>query len=163
VQKVGVFVNESFSFIMSKVKNCNLTYIQLHGAESPELVLRLRNKNLNVIKVLFIEKKPYIEDAKLYNASAYLIEHGKGKLPGGNAVEWNWTLVKEFGNQFPLILAGGLSPTNISYAISISEPDAVDTCSGVESKPGKKDFEKVKLFTNSILKANISKQLRNIF
>lgn len=91
--KVGVFVNETFSRIMDRVENCFITAVQLHGQESPELVSRLRKENLMVIKALFSEGKPTLNDVLNYNASAFLVECGKGVLPGGNALQWNWEKV----------------------------------------------------------------------
>jgi len=81
VKTVGVFVNESFSSIMNYVKRCHLSTVQLHGQESPELVRRLCNQNLQVIKALFIDGNPSLKDAENYPASAFLVECGQGKLP----------------------------------------------------------------------------------
>jgi len=163
---VGVFVNETFSDIMQKVKTCHLKAVQLHGNESPELVRRLCKKNLLVIKALFVEGSPSIEEAANYKASAYLVECGKGKLPGGNALEWNWEKARDFGEQYPFILAGGLAPENIARALTASMPDAVDVSSGVESSPGRKDFRRIKSFTEALLLCSDKidrKNIRRIF
>ena len=147
---VGLFVNESFSFIMHRVKACGLKSVQLHGQESFELVEALRKENILVIKALFAERKPELKDADKYNASAYLVECGKGKLPGGNAVEWDWKKAKAFGEKYPFVLAGGLKPDNVCQAVSDSVPDAVDVSSGVESFPGRKDPGKVEAFIKAV-------------
>ena len=163
VKTVGVFVNESFLTIMHKVEFCRLNAVQLHGRESPELVSRLQKENLIVIKALFTEGKPTIEEAENYEASAFLVECGKGVLPGGNAIEWNWEKVKSFGCKYPLILAGGLAPDNVSNAISVSMPDAVDVSSGVESGPGQKDLGKVMSFLKAVSMYKIEKNFRKVF
>jgi len=164
VSSVGVFVNCTFSHIMQKVENCRLTAIQLHGQESPALVQRLVNEGLNVIKVLFIATEPRLYAADNYDASAFLIEHGTGKLPGGNARIWDWGDIRQFSLSYPLILAGGLAPENVADAILMSKPDAVDVSSGVESAPGIKDMKKVEAFINAVTHAQIKgKALRNIF
>lgn len=147
---VGLFVNESFSFIMQRVKACGLKGVQLHGQESFELVEALRKENILVIKALFAERKPELKDADKYNASTYLVECGKGKLPGGNAVEWDWKKAKAFGEKYPFVLAGGLKPDNVCQAVSDSVPDAVDVSSGVESFPGRKDPVKVEAFIKAV-------------
>ncbi len=157
ITTVGVFVNESFSYIKDKVDKCSLKAVQLHGQEPPELVDLLRKENLTVIKVLFIDKKPSLEEAPLYNASAYLVECGGGRLPGGNALEWNWENAKGFGERYPLVLAGGLSYENIKHAVSASMPDAVDVSSSVEIKPGKKDLAKVESFIDEVARCQIEK------
>ena len=163
IMKIGVFVNETYAGIMEKVESCKLNGAQLHGNESPQLVESLLKENLIVIKALFAEKKPFLNEAAKYHPSAYLAECGSGDLPGGNALEWNWKKARRFGEQYPLILAGGLSPENISRAIYESMPDAVDISSGVESQPGKKDLHKVKSFISAVLNCNIDKNFKSIF
>lgn len=161
--RVGVFVNEPFSRIMDHVDACGLTAVQLHGQESPDLVVRLRKKNIVVIKALFSERSPSLEDISRYNASAFLVECGKGKLPGGNALEWDWRLAKEFSEQYPVLLAGGLSSNNVAHAIKACGPAAVDVSSGVESAPGRKDLLKVNAFVNAVCRCSSGKKLKKIF
>jgi len=150
VYTVGVFVNESFSAIMRRVDCCGLKAVQLHGQESPALAGRLRHQNLVVIKALFIHGVPDISLAADYPASAFLVESGKGPLPGGNALAWDWNAVKDFSTKFPAILAGGLCPDNIARAVSAAHPDAVDISSGVESTPGQKDHKKITALMNAL-------------
>lgn len=168
VQKIGVFVDKTFDFIMEKVHRCGLTGVQLHGDEASGLIEQLVQENLLVIKVLFTQKNPHLSHVSHYKASAYLVECGKGKLPGGNARVWNWSEAFEFGIKYPFILAGGLDPSNVVEAISLSLPDAVDVSSGVERSPGKKDLSKVKDFisaTHSVSEKYMihKKQIRKIF
>ena len=163
VKTVGVFVNETFSSIMNRVECCQLSAVQLHGQESPELVRRLCNQNLQVIKALFIDGNPSLKDAENYPASAFLVECGQGKLPGGNALQWNWDQARSFGEKHPLIIAGGLSPENVSHAIKVSSPHAVDVSSGVESNPGNKDIGKVAVFLNTVFRCGFHKKAKKIF
>jgi phosphoribosylanthranilate isomerase len=163
IKTVGVFVNETFSNIMRRVDRCRLSAVQLHGQESPSLISRLRKENLLVIKVLFINDQPSLNDVSNYDASAFLLECGKGKLPGGNALEWNWESAKDFGNRYPLIIAGGLTPENVSYAIKVSAPHAVDVSSGVERSPGRKDLAKVAAFMNAVSQHHLKNNFKYIF
>ena len=161
IATVGVFVNETFDTIMDHVQFCGLTAVQLHGRESPELVTRLRTENLRVIKVLFEEKAPSMDEISSYDADAYLVECGKGVLPGGNALTWNWGKAKPIGEKYPLILAGGLSPDNVVAAVTGGLPDAVDVSSGVEITPGIKDVEKIKKFIDTVSGLASNKDLPN--
>jgi phosphoribosylanthranilate isomerase len=163
VGKIGVFVDESFDGIMEKVHRCGLTGVQLHGMEPPELIDRLIHENLLVIKGLFTQKEPNISSVFLYKASAYLVECGKGKLPGGNAMAWNWSQAFDFGIKNPFILAGGLDPKNVVQAINQCSPDAVDVSSGVEICPGHKDITKVRDFISATRRVSGKNILRNIF
>jgi phosphoribosylanthranilate isomerase/indole-3-glycerol phosphate synthase/phosphoribosylanthranilate isomerase len=163
VKRVGVFVDETFASIMQKVEICGINAVQLHGNEPPELVTCLRRENLIVIKALFFENKPSLEDAVNYEASAFLAECGKGALPGGNALSWDWEKAKIISGKYPLILAGGLTPENVFHSISLCLPDAVDVSSGVESAPGIKNIEKAKLFISRMSESSPAKRPRRIF
>ena len=163
VATVGVFVSESFSFIMKKVQRCMLDTVQLHGQESPELVTRLRKEKLTVIKTLFLRSMPSFEYAKDFEPSAFLVECGSGALPGGNAVSWNWERATHLVENYPVILAGGLSLENVSNAVNQSNPDAVDVSSGVEISPGMKDSAKVKAFIHAVSMSSLNRKTRRIF
>ncbi len=160
---VGVFVNESFSFIMEKVQHCFLKAVQLHGRESPQLVRRLRKENITVIKTLFVNSVPTFDSAIYYEPSAFLVECGGGVLPGGNALSWNWENARFLVKNHQVILAGGLNPENVGKAILKSTPDAVDVSSGVEFGPGRKDISKVEAFIKAVSRCNRKRKTRRIF
>lgn len=140
---VGVFVDEPFERIMAVAAETGITAVQLHGNEPQELLRRLRREGLFVIKALFADREPGIEQAPHYPASAILAECGRGPLPGGNAQVWDWGQAAAVGSHHPLILAGGLTPENAPRAFRAALPDALDVSSGVEAAPGRKDLGKV--------------------
>jgi len=77
------------------------------------------------------------------------------KIRGGTGKTCNWDLAvrgKDFG--IPIILSGGLTPSNIEKAISSVKPFAVDVNSGVEKRPGKKDYLLMRELMDKIRKAN---------
>ena len=144
---IGVFVDNSLEDILEKVKRCALKGVQLHGKEPPDLVEQLKKEHLFVIKALFAAKEPYLSRAKEYStASALLVEYGKGILPGGNAESWNYELSCRIDMKSPIIIAGGLSPDNVTKAVKTVRPFGVDVSSGVEKSPGMKDIHKVGAF-----------------
>lgn len=147
----GVFVNASMEFIMDQVKACSLKAVQLHGRETPRLAEDLAAEGLLVIKALFAQTSPYFDETASYpHASAFLAEHGKGRLPGGNAQIWNWEDLNKINRDKAVFLAGGLDPDNVARAIAAVNPDGVDVSSGVERAPGKKDMDKVRAFLNQV-------------
>jgi len=148
IRTIGVFVNESFRNIIKTVQACGLKGVQLHGKESPELVTRLSQTGIIVIKAVFAAKKPLLTtaDTTYCNASFLLAEYGKGRLPGGNAETWDYNSVYRLARKKPLVLAGGLDPDNIAQAIRSVRPAGVDVSSGVEKSPGIKDPDRVKAF-----------------
>jgi phosphoribosylanthranilate isomerase len=143
VAAVGVFVDAGFSFVMSRVERCGLSMAQLHGRESPRLASRLQAEGVGVIKALFVDGRPGLDDAAAFDVDGYLVECARGPLPGGNAMAWDWGAARDFGGRHPLVLAGGLSPDNVADAIGAGLPSAVDVSSGVEASPGRKDPDKV--------------------
>ena len=143
VAAVGVFVDAGFSSIMSRVERCGLSMAQLHGREPARLAARLRAEGVGVIKALFVDGRPGLEEATAYDVDGYLVECARGPLPGGNAMAWDWGAARDFGSRHPMVLAGGLSPDNVADAICAGRPASVDVSSGVEASPGRKDPDKV--------------------
>lgn len=156
VAKVGVFVDAPKDTVLETVRAAGLTAVQLHGGETPAMVAELKATGLMVIKALFAAKAPGVELADTFGADAVLFEQGAGRLPGGNAEIWDYSLARRSGlirrsdlgrKQTlgpPLILAGGLAPDNVTGAIAKARPDAIDLSSGVEASPGRKQIELVK-------------------
>ena len=159
---VGVFVNENFEKIMATVETGRLRAVQLHGQESPDLVEALSAEGLIVIKALFVDGRPALDQAARYPASGFLVECAGGPLPGGNALQWTWSDARRISSDRPVVLAGGLSPENVGEAIEAGIPDAVDVSSGVETAPGQKDIDKVTAFCRAVA-ANDQITPRRIF
>jgi phosphoribosylanthranilate isomerase len=151
VAAVGVFVNTDKDALLHTIDACGLDAVQLHGQESPRWVDDIsRSTNAGIIKVLFAQRAPMLSDAAGYDIKGFLVECGKGRLPGGNAMAWDWAIAEEFALHYPLILAGGLSPENVAAAIATCLPDAVDASSSLEAEPGLKDMDKVKRFIEAV-------------
>ena len=163
VRSVGVFVDESFSRIMALVGYCRLQAVQLHGRESPKLASRLAAEGLLVIKALWVDGYPSLENASMYPKAAFLVEGRRGKLPGGNALEWNWRVAAGPEHNFPLIIAGGLTPENVMQAAEQSGASALDVSSGVESRPGRKDLDRVREFLTRAARCHTNKKQWRIF
>jgi phosphoribosylanthranilate isomerase len=154
VAKVGVFVNSLAKGIVATASRVGLTAAQLHGDEGPEFLVSLGN--LPVIKAFrckestldcvraFLDQIPEAS----HPAAILLDAHAPGTY-GGTGQVLDWKALANERNKLlgiPLILAGGLTPHNVAEAIQIARPDAVDTASGVESAPGKKDPDQVRAF-----------------
>ena len=135
---------------MATVDVGGLRAVQLHGQETPALVEALSAESLIVIKALFVNARPGLDQAPHYPAAAFLVECAGGRLPGGNAMQWDWSEARRLLSEKPVVLAGGLTPDNIEQAIRDGDPDAVDISSGVESTPGRKDLGKVIAFCRAV-------------
>ena len=69
---------------------------------------------------------------------------------GGTGKTFNWDIAIDAKQQGHLMLAGGLTPENAADAVRKVKPDALDVCSGVETKPGEKDLAAVERFIQNV-------------
>ena len=142
VAKVGVFMDQAAAEVNAIARDCGLTVIQLHGAESPDYC---RLMALPVIKVFRVgpEARPVTEGYR-QAAAAFLLDTYQPGIAGGTGQAFDWGLVNSLSLPGPLILAGGLNPDNIQAAIRQTRPYPVDVNSGVEIRPGRKDIDAVR-------------------
>lgn len=147
IKKVGVFVNASSETIGEKVKQYKLDAIQLHGQEAPEQCQEIRAHNVLVIKAFPVgDKLEYQHIKRYHNAADFFLFDTKGKYHGGNARRFDWNILRDYDQQTPFFLSGGLTAEHIDEAKTLKDMNiaAVDLNSGVESAPAVKDIEKVK-------------------
>jgi phosphoribosylanthranilate isomerase len=145
---VGVFVNATAAEIHDTLDMCVLDQAQLHGTEPPEVLQSLGNK---AFKALRPANQDDLEDTLEHyptrsEAPAWLVDAYRVGEYGGTGLTANWTLAAGLAQQAPILLAGGLTPYTVAQAINQVHPWGVDVASGVESAPGVKDYEKIRLF-----------------
>jgi phosphoribosylanthranilate isomerase len=169
VRATGIFVDPLMENLLQTVEQTGLDVIQLHGIESSKFISHLKQAtDRKIIKALFSERSPGLQLAPTYDVNGFLVECGRGLLPGGNAMAWDWGAALPFGEKHPLILAGGLGPETVDEAIAAALPDAVDASSALEARPGRKDLDKVKQFIQAVKGsaghyASSGRRLRSIF
>lgn len=155
VTPVGVFVNHSASEIRSICEMCGLRTVQLHGDEPAPLIAELGE--FRVIRALrtdgefeALARQRSAEEIHIGRRSwAWLVDARSPDAYGGTGETVDWEpLAMHRGESAwpPLILAGGLTPNNITAAIEAARPWGVDVASGVESAPGIKDVKLVEAF-----------------
>jgi len=141
VATVGVFVNNPATFIAGAVERCGIGIVQLHGDETPGFCSGLRHK---VVKAFRVRDITSLDAIQTYPVSGYLLDAYVPGTYGGTGLTFNWEtarIAKQYG---PVILAGGLNPSNVQRAVEAVDPYGIDVSSGVESAPGKKDHAKVR-------------------
>ncbi len=139
VKSVGVFVDHAPAAIREIMQYCGLDLVQLHGDESPAFCDELMPY---VIKALRIRDKSSLQHAPAYHGKvrALLLDTYSKEKAGGTGKTFDWELaIKTKKQGIPVILSGGLTPSNIAAAIHAVRPYAVDVNSGIESYPGKKN------------------------
>ncbi len=130
--------------------------IQLHGEEPVELVAEVRrmasSRGMKVIKKLGVggDRSECLERAIAYEAvaDAILLDTISGTQIGGTGKRHDWKISRAIVERLnkPVILAGGLNPDNVTEAVDMVSPYAVDVSSGIEREPGIKDEGRVKRF-----------------
>ena len=159
VKTVGVFVDERPEAIREIMLFCGLDLVQFHGDESPDFCAEFMPRT---IKGFRIRNRSDIESVALYkgNTRAILLDtYAKGKRGGtGKTFDWNIALTGKAPG-IPVILSGGLTPSNIGDAISTVKPYAVDVNSGIEERPGKKDYILMKELVEKIRPLNNERNL----
>lgn len=144
--KVGVFVNATRDEIRQAASALSLDMVQLHGDEPAELLRQLRP--LPVMRAFRVggDLAPVDEYLRTCHAlrclpRMVLVDASQSGQYGGTGVTLDWQALaagRRHFRELPLVLAGGLNPSNVAAAIGQVRPWAVDTASGVESAPGKK-------------------------
>tara|TARA_R110000868_G_scaffold396971_2_gene669437 strand:+ start:17280 stop:17912 length:633 start_codon:yes stop_codon:yes gene_type:complete len=145
-EKVGVFVNQPLDEVNRIAKESGLDLVQLHGNESLEYCQLIEKP---IIKVIHITPDFNIEELKakvlLYSevAKFLLFDSKIDNQWGGTGKTFDWNILKEITGDVPFFLSGGLNPENLKEAIETVNSYVIDISSGVEEKPGIKDFEKI--------------------
>jgi len=153
ISAVGVFENESEEAMLEIARSVGLRQLQLHGDESPAMVARLaRNgERLGVIKALRVKKRFRVAQLAAYGrAGAILLDGFSRKARGGTGKTFDWNVARRAKRHGRIFLAGGLTPENVGEAIRTARPYAVDVCSGVESRPGKKDALRMRSLVRAV-------------
>jgi len=150
ITAVGVFVNEPAEKVLETARTVGLARVQLHGEEPPEIVEKL-SRSFPVIKAVRV-RKPFraSQIAKFKRANAVLLDGFDGVRWGGTGKAFDWSVVPRRKGHSRIFLAGGITPENVVEAIRIAKPYAVDVCSGVEAKPGKKDPRRIKALMRAV-------------
>jgi len=160
VEKVGVFVNESPELVSRIASDVGLTGVQLHGDEykNPERYSSASKLffALSVGSLLKDLEEPICEVIlpKLPKSSGILLDSGIPEKRGGTGKTFAWSearwLVSALARLHPVVVAGGLTASNVSHAAAFLKPWGVDVVSGVEASPGQKDPDKMRAFVKAV-------------
>jgi phosphoribosylanthranilate isomerase len=158
ISTVGVFVNWDCASVIALAKSLHLGAVQLHGDESASITGECA-KHVPVIKAFRAGFKfPFKRLRSHDSASAFLFDArpapGESPAYGGTGRLADWNIARRAAADYPILLAGGLTPENVSEAILAVRPYAVDVSSGVESSPGVKDASKLRAFFSEVDRSN---------
>jgi phosphoribosylanthranilate isomerase len=151
LEVVGVFVNAPLDEVARTAESTHLSMIQLHGDEGPSYCDEARRRTgLRVIKATRVRDAASVRLLSAYKTDYHMLDAHVPGRPGGTGERFDWQLAAEHRSPVPLILSGGLRPENVQEAVAAARLFAVDTASGVESSPGRKDPDKLERFFEAV-------------
>jgi phosphoribosylanthranilate isomerase len=154
VSTVGLLVNPDAEDVHQLVRDVPLSLLQFHGEENNAFCAQFQKHWLKALAV-----KPESDVATLLaqypDASAILLDAWHPELKGGTGQVFDWKNFPRDSRQ-PLILAGGLTPANVTDAIRATRPYAVDVSGGVELSKGIKSAKLINAFIAAVNAGAIS-------
>lgn len=153
VASVGLFVDADAARIESILARVPLDLLQFHGEEPPEVCRRFGRPYIKALRVR--DPRQVAGQAGAYtDARGLLLDSYDRDRPGGTGQIWDWAQLALAAGP-PIVLAGGLTPDNVGAAIALVRPYAVDVSSGIESRKGIKDPERMAAFMRGISSVQI--------
>lgn len=154
-KRTGVFVNHGIGFILGKVDEFGLSWVQLHGSESPSDCLELKDKGLRVIKAFSIATAEDLSHVQDYEGCCdmYLFDT---KTPGvgGSGRSFDWKLLDGYKGITPFLLSGGIGPDTDLSAVKHPMLAGYDLNSRFETEPGLKNIEELGRFIKNKVRMN---------
>jgi phosphoribosylanthranilate isomerase len=158
IQKVGVFVDEKVEEARDIFYRAGLTTAQVYSESIADWLGWYEADEMKLMWAIpgeLLKGEFFISPGTTKKQlTAFLVDSGSGDRPGGTGTRFDWEGAKvgiwHLGSMVPIVVAGGLTPENVNEAIKVLAPWGVDVASGVESRPGKKDPDKVRAFVRAV-------------
>ncbi|MCU0766800.1 MAG: phosphoribosylanthranilate isomerase [Gammaproteobacteria bacterium] len=152
VTVVGLFVNAERAQIATVLAGCRIDLLQFHGQECPDYCAGHGRPYLKAVRMregvdLAAERSRYA------TAGALLLDTYQPGVPGGTGEAFDWTRVPA-ALAGEVVLAGGLTPDNVTAAVRQVRPYAVDVSGGVERAKGRKDRDMMAAFMRGVALGN---------
>jgi phosphoribosylanthranilate isomerase len=146
-----VFVNAPLDEVAVTADVCRFTMLQLHGDEGPAYCQEAaRRTGCKVIKAARVRDAAQVAALRAYHTDFHLLDAHSRKAPGGTGESFDWELARLHPGTPPVVLSGGLTSDNVGQAIDAAAPFAVDSASGTEAAPGRKDPAKLTAFFRAV-------------
>jgi phosphoribosylanthranilate isomerase len=150
----GVFVNRPLDEVAAIADACSLSILQLHGDEGPAYCDEAaRRTGCRVMKGVQVRDKSSLTALRTYHVDFHLLDAHHPELRGGTGDTFDWDLIGK-RRHVPVVLSGGLTPENVGDGVAAVRPFAVDSASGTEAEPGRKDPAKLEAFFRAVAAAD---------
>jgi phosphoribosylanthranilate isomerase len=154
VEVTGVFVNRPLDEVAAIADACSLSLLQLHGDGGPAYCDEAaRRTGSKVMKAVQVRDKSSLTSLRPYHVDYWMLDAHHPELRGGTGTTFDWGLTGK-RHRVPIVLSGGLTPHNVGEGIAATRPFAVDSASGTESEPGRKDPAKLEAFFRAVARAD---------
>jgi phosphoribosylanthranilate isomerase len=151
----GVFVNAPLDDLAYAADRCGLTILQLHGDEGPAYCVEAaRRAGARVMKAVRVRDAGTVRALERFHTDLHLLDAYVPDVRGGSGESFDWELARLHARKVPLVLSGGLDADNVADAIRAVRPDAVDSASGTEASPGRKDPARLRAFLRAVEQAD---------
>lgn len=141
---VGVFADQPLDLVDAIAEEAQLDLVQLSGWESWADCLLVNRQVIKAVHTRELESgEEVLAMMEPGTAIACLLDESSGR-----GVRGDWRVAAEVASRLPVILAGGLDPTNVAEAVRAVRPWGVDVSSGVETE-GRKDPAKIAAFVRA--------------
>jgi phosphoribosylanthranilate isomerase len=155
LEVVGVFANEPLDRVADLAERCSLSILQLHGDEGPAFCREAaRRTGARVMKAVRVHDRADVRGAAAFRTDYHLLDAHVPGVRGGTGETFSWELVDAHDRRTPVVVSGGIAPDNVEEAITATHPFAVDTASGTEASPGRKDPAKLDAFFRAVERAD---------
>ena len=147
----GVFVNSTLDEVAQAADRFSLSLLQLHGDEGPAYCREAaRRTGCRVMKAARVRDAASIRSLEPFHTDLHLLDAHVPGRPGGTGESFSWDLARLHDRRVPVVLSGGLTPETVAEGIASVAPYAVDTASGTEAAPGRKDPALVEAFFHAV-------------
>ena len=137
VSVTAVFLDETEDWIAQVVHRLRPDCLQFHGSESADFCEAWEIPYIKAIPMGSTQN--LVGYASQYaSAQGFLLDSNVAGRLGGSGDTFDWSMIPS-SLEFPLLLAGGINPSNVAEAIARVRPWGVDVSSGVEVSKGIKD------------------------
>ena len=151
----GVFVNAPLDEVAELADACSLSHVQLHGDEGPAYCGEVaRRSGCRVIKAARVRDAASVTALRAFHVDYHLLDTHHPDRFGGTGETFAWELARLDRGAAPVILSGGITPDNVGAAIAAVQPFAVDSASGTEAEPGRKDPAKLRALFRAVEQAD---------
>jgi phosphoribosylanthranilate isomerase len=172
VQVVGLFKDASTELISECAEQVALDLLQLHGEPDPAFIESVAPRR--VLRAVAFDAAQFAETLRRWDGLvrdhhaiagqivALIVDTpDPSRIGGGTGRSFDWSALRDVLDEVkphvPIVLAGGLTPDNVTRAIEVVHPWAVDVSSGVESERGVKDPARIRAFCEAVRTFNASR------